>query len=261
MDIRKEWYQNEFVNLEMLNRHRCIETELTFYDAIATGNIEAVRDNCRDKMFLNSDGVGKLSNNPLQNIKYHFIVTTAMIVRYCVHYGMEFEKAYSLSDFYILKMDALTSIEDICALHDTMCIDICTKMKVLRKSKALSKPIVLCLDYVYSHIHYRIKTKELADYLNISASYLSKLFKTEMGISLSEYIIELKIDKAKNLLQYSDFNIIDIANYLAFSSQSHFIQVFNKITGMTPHMYRKQNFRSNWTAAEQSAVMSQQVLP
>lgn len=250
MDITKEWVRSEFVNQEMVNRHRCIETELTFYDAIASGNIDIVTENCKNKMFINPEGVGRLSTNPLQNMRYHFIVTTAMIVRCCVHYGMEFEKAYSLSDFYILKMDAMTSIEEICAIHDVMCIDICNQMRNLRKSNVLSKPVVLCIDYIYSHIHQRLKTKELAEHLGLSVSYLSKLFKQEMGISLSEYIIELKIDKAKNLLQYSDFKIIDIANYLAFASQSHFIQVFNKITGMTPFVYRKRNFRSTWAASQ-----------
>lgn len=248
MSISREWLRSEFVNQEMLNRHRCIETEFSFYDAIATGNMDFISKNCSEKQFANLEGVGKLSHDPLQNLKYHFTVTTAMIVRYCVHYGMEQEKAYSLSDFYILKMDSLTSIEDVCALHDTMCLDICSQMQTLRKSNILSKPIVLCIDYIYAHIHYRITIEELADYLGLSASYLSKIFKKEMGISLSEYIIELKIEKAKNMLQYSDLTLIDIANYFAFSSQSHFIQVFRKITGMTPHKFRKQNFRSDWDA-------------
>lgn len=42
MDLSKEWYQSEFVNQEMLEQHRVIETEYTFYDAIANGNIEYV---------------------------------------------------------------------------------------------------------------------------------------------------------------------------------------------------------------------------
>mgnify|MGYP003303072813 CR=1 FL=1 len=54
---------------------------------------------------LSAQLMGKLSENKLQNIRYHFVVTTAMIARYCVHNGMEQEKAYGLSDFYILKMD------------------------------------------------------------------------------------------------------------------------------------------------------------
>ena len=127
-----------------------------------------------------------------------------------------------------------------------MCIDMCKQMNIIRNSQILSKPIVLCIDYIYSHIHYRITIKELADHLHLSESYLSKLFSKEMGISLSQYILDLKIEKAKNLLQYSEYNIVDIANYLSFSSQSHFIQVFQKKTGLTPHKYRTQNFRQEW---------------
>ena len=47
MDLSKEWYRSEFVNQEMLEQHRVIETEYTFYDAIANGNIEYVQDNCQ----------------------------------------------------------------------------------------------------------------------------------------------------------------------------------------------------------------------
>lgn len=246
MDLSKEWYRSEFVQHELLEAHRLIETEFTFYDAIANGNITYVEENCRNHTFTNPEGMGRLSEKPLQNLRYHFVVTTAMITRYCVHAGMEQEKAYSLSDFYILKMDKCQTIEEIGELHATMCIDLCKKMNILRSKQVLSKPIVLCLDYIYSHIHYRITIKDLSEYLNISESYLSKLFLKEMGLPLSQYILNLKIEKAKNLLQYSDYNIVDIANYLAFSSQSHFIQVFQKKTGLTPHKYRTRHFRTNW---------------
>ena len=56
MDLSKEWYRSEFVNQEMLEQHRVIETEYTFYDAIANGNIEYVQDNCINQTFTNPDG-------------------------------------------------------------------------------------------------------------------------------------------------------------------------------------------------------------
>lgn len=246
MDLSREWYRSEFVNHELLEKHRIIETEFTFYDAIANGNIEYVQENCKNNTFTNPEGMGKLSENKLRNIRYHFVVTMAMITRYCVHAGMEQEKAYGLSDFYILKMDKCQTIEEISKLHDVMCMDMCKQMNIIRNQQTISKPIVLCIDYIYSHIHYRITISELAEHLNISESYLSKLFQKEMGLPLSQYILDLKLEKAMNLLQYSDYNIVDIANYFSFSSQSHFIQVFKKKTGLTPHKYRMQHFRSNW---------------
>lgn len=246
MDITKEWYKSEFLQHELLEPHRAIEHEFTFYDAIATGNIEMVKENCRSNAFTDPDGMGKLSEDKLQNIRYHFVVTTAMITRYCVQNGMEQGKAYSMSDFYILKMDKCRTILEISKLHDKMCIDFCTQMQAVMKKQIISKPIVLCLDYIYSHLHYRITLKELAAYLHLSESYLSKLFQKEVGVSISTYIVNLKIDKAKNLLQYSEYSISEISNYLSFSSQSHFIQVFQKKTGLTPHKYRMQHFRINW---------------
>lgn len=246
MDLSKDWYRSEFVNHEMLEEHRVIENEFSFYDAIINGDQEYLKKNFEEHTFTNPVGMGKLSENPLQNLRYHFVVAAAMITRFCVHAGMEQEKAYSLSDFYISKMDKLNTIEDINELHDVMCLDFCKRMDILRRRQILSKPIVLCIDYIYSHIHYRITIKELAAYLKLSESYLSKLFHKEMGVTLSQYILDIKIEKAKNLLRYSDFSIIDIANNLAFSSQSHFIQVFQKKTGLTPHKYRTKHFRANW---------------
>lgn len=246
MDLNKDWYRSEFINHEESEMHRQLESELTFYDAIINGDIEFVQANCNANTFTNPKGMGKLSENALQNIRYHFVVTTAMITRYCIHAGMEQEKAYRLSDFYILKMDKCTTIKQISELHDLMCIDITKQMAIVKSQQILSKPIVLCIDYIYSHIHSRITIAELADYLNLSESYLSKLFKKEMGIPLSQYILDIKIEKAKNLLQYSNYSIVDIANYLSFSSQSHFIQAFQKKIGLTPHKYRTKNFRAEW---------------
>lgn len=251
LDLSKEWYRSEFIQHELLVPHRLMEAEFTFYDAIATGDLDYVTENCKNHTFTNPEGMGKLSENPLQNLRYHFVVTTAMITRYCVNAGMEQEKAYSLSDFYILKMDSCRTIEEIGKLHTTMCLDLCKKMNLLRSQQILSKPIVLCIDYIYSHLHFRITIKELADYLEISESYLSRLFLKEIGTPLSQYILDLKIEKAKNLLQYSDYTIIDISNYLSFCSQSHFIQVFQKKTGMTPHKYRTRHFRTNWEGIQQ----------
>ena len=57
---------------------------------------------------------------------------------------------------------------------------------------------------------------------------------------------EQKIEKATHLLRYSDQSIVDIAAYLSFSSQSHFIQIFEGYTGLTPKKYRDKYYKSMW---------------
>lgn len=246
MNLQREWYMKELKMSEEDNSHRPMEVEYSFYNAVSSGDMDYVRENIKEGDFKNPEGMGILSRNALTNLKYHFVVTVAMITRHCVEAGMELEQAYRLSDFYILKMDSMTTTEDIAALHDNMVLDFTGKMLLIKKQSIISKSITMCIEYVYNHIHDRITIEDLAAYTDLSPSYLSRLFKKELGISVSDYIREKKIDKAQNLLKYSDFTPVEIANYLSFSSQSHFIQAFEKMVGMTPKKYRDRYYRTSW---------------
>jgi AraC-like DNA-binding protein len=65
-------------------------------------------------------------------------------------------------------------------------------------------------------------------------------------MSISDYIREKKIERAENMLKFSDYDIADIANYLSFSSQSHFTQTFAKQVGLSPKKYRDLYYRKSW---------------
>ena len=183
-------------------------------------------------------GVGKLSKDPVTNLKYHFVVTTAFITRFCMRGGMEIEQAYRLSDFYILKLDSIYTLSGVASLHTRMVLDFAGKMRLLQKKPSTSKAVSDCIDYVYAHLTERITIEDLADHVSLSTSYLSRLFKQELGISVSDYIREKKLERAQNFLRYTDQSFAEIANILSFSSQSHFIQAFKAYTGMTPKKYR-----------------------
>lgn len=246
MAFSEEWYETELKSSELETFHRPPTVEYSFYTAVKTGDMETVVANCKEDAFIHLEGTGVLSRNALTNIKYHFVVTAAMLTRYCIDGGLEPEQAYRLSDFYILKMDTCTTVRQIADLHHEMAKDFTGKMVLQKKSSILSKPVVQCVDYIYSHIKERITVAVLAEYTGLSESYLSRVFKQNLGISISDYIREKKIEKATHLLRYSDKSIIDIANYLSFSSQSHFIQTFEDFTGMTPKKYRNKYYKSMW---------------
>ena len=246
MAFSEEWYETELKSSELETLHRPPTVEYSLYTAVKTGDMETVVANCKEDAFIHLEGTGVLSRNALTNIKYHFVVTAAMLTRYCIDGGLEPEQAYRLSDFYILKMDTCTTVRQIADLHHEMAKDFTGKMVLQKKSSILSKPVVQCVDYIYSHIKERITVAVLAEYTGLSESYLSRVFKQNLGISISDYIREKKIEKATHLLRYSDKSIIDIANYLSFSSQSHFIQTFENFTGMTPKKYRNKYYKSMW---------------
>lgn len=227
--------------------HRAQEEEYSLYEAVKIGDLDSVRERLDANWFANPSGVGVLSANPLTNIKYHFVISTAFITRFCVEGGMLFEEAYRLSDTYINKMDLCTSKDAVLELHRTMVLDYTNRMLKLRNAKPMSKPVSMCIDYIYNHLTKRITVEELALFTQHSPTYLSIIFKKEMGVSISDYIRTKKIESAQNLLKYSDYATSDIASYLAFSSQSHFIQVFEKQVGMTPKKYKDANYHKHWT--------------
>ena len=113
-----------------------------------------IRDSCKEDAFIDLKGTGVLSRNPLTNIKYHFVVTTAMITRYCIDGGLEPEQAYRLSDFYILRMDSCTTVRQVADLHHEMVKDFTGKMILQKKSSILSKPVMQCVDYIYTPVSY-----------------------------------------------------------------------------------------------------------
>ena len=225
MTLSNEWYNTELENSELETLHRSPTVEYSFYNAVRSGDMEAVIKNCSEDEFIRLEGTGVLSRNALTNIKYHFVVTTAMLTRYCIDGGLEPEQAYRLSDFYILKMDSCKTIRQVADLHHEMAKDFTGKMILQKKSSILSKPVMQCVDYIYSHIKERITIQVLADHTGLSTNYLSRIFKQ---------------------LRYSNKSIVDIANYLAFSSQSHFIQTFENFTGLTPKKYRDKYYKSMW---------------
>ncbi|MDO4647552.1 MAG: helix-turn-helix transcriptional regulator, partial [Eubacteriales bacterium] len=231
--------------------HKDLAEEYQFYQAVVNGDVETVQQNCERNAFVSDEGVGQLSRNPVTNLKYHFVITTALLTRLCRQKGMELEQAFRLSDFYIQKLDDLNTQQEVKMLHDEMVLDFAMKMKQRSRRDTVSKHISVCKEFIYAHIKERITVQELAEELGVSNSYLSRLFKKETGISVSDFIRNQKIEMAKNLLRFSDYSIIEIANRLSFSSQSHFIQQFREITGTTPKKYRNKTFRQKWNMLEE----------
>lgn len=242
MHTQQELFYKEFIRRENDIIRAPYNPELKFYSVIRSGNVEKIRELCKEPL-MDKIGLGTLSQNNLQNIKYHFAITTALTARYCIEGGMELATAYNLSDYYIQKADMCKTIKAVSDLHPTMCEDYTTRMKNLRKEKICSKQIIDCIDYIYEHLHTRITINMLADYVHLTPSYLSRLFKKEIGTSVSNYIQDQKIETAKNMLVYSEYPIVQISSTLAFPSQSYFAEVFKKKTGLTPTKYRTLNLR------------------
>jgi len=154
------------------------------------------------------------------------------------------EAAYNLSDIYIQSIDKCRTEDEINLLHREVVDDYAQRMSIIRKKNRYPKSVALCLDYIYDNLHTKISLEKLAEITKLSPAYLSKLFHKEVGLTVSEYITKKRIEAAGNMLKFSEYSCLDISEYLCFSSESHFIQVFKKHTGYTPKAYREKFFRT-----------------
>jgi AraC family transcriptional regulator len=82
--------------------------------------------------------------------------------------------------------------------------------------------------------------QELAQKLNKEPGYLSRLFSDAEGITIEKYIIQQKVEKVKELLQYGELNLNEIAYQMGYSSSAHLSTQFKAVTGMPPSKYKLQ---------------------
>lgn len=81
----------------------------------------------------------------------------------------------------------------------------------------------------------------ISEQVNVSTSYVSKVFKEEYGMGVVEYMNRLRIDEAKEIMKRDGLTVKEIAEKVGFTSDIHFIRIFKKYENTTPGVYQRQN--------------------
>jgi AraC-like DNA-binding protein len=115
-------------------------------------------------------------------------------------------------------------------------------VKAHLQSEALSKQartVRQVIQFIQERMQDELSLQMTADHFNLSVSYLSKIFKEESGQTFSEYVLELKMEKAKQWLEHTGMAIKDIAEKLGYSSVQNFNRTFKQWSNIPPGEYRK----------------------
>jgi AraC-like DNA-binding protein len=104
------------------------------------------------------------------------------------------------------------------------------------------------LQYIHEHIHEGVTVADVAKHCNLSVDYFTRIFKKEIAMAPLPYIQKRKIEKAQLMLALARKTIKDIAYDLSFSDMKHFNQLFNKLVGMSPKIYRKLHYTERYEA-------------
>ena len=95
------------------------------------------------------------------------------------------------------------------------------------------------IEIIRENAYQKLSVKDIAVSLSIHENYLSRLFKNDMGISIKEYISEIKISIANDLLSSTEYSIQQISDKIGFSTVQSFSKAFKKANGVSPGVYRK----------------------
>lgn len=136
------------------------------------------------------------------------------------------------------RLDSLQALREWCTRVESYIAE-----QVEKKSVGISNSIILQAKRIVQECAYQdITLTYVAGRLYLHPNYLSRLFKEYENINFSDYVIMVKMEKAKELLAESREKIYDIAEKIGYRSVPHFNTIFKKVVGMTPKEYRDQAY-------------------
>lgn len=241
--VQEHFVKIVFENQEQGSRHNPYDQEVREVAAIRNGDLEALKQSWAEDY---TGKLGVVAKTPLRNNQNLGIILVTLASRAAMEGGVMPEIAYSFSDSYINKIEEAVSPEAALSLgrqaeyHYACLVQEAKKERTSPETgRNINSNISLCKDYIFSHLHEKIRISDIAKELYLNPNYLSDLFRKAEGITISGYILQEKLKLVKNMLIYSRYSYNEIANYLGFSSQSHLGMRFRKHTGMTLHQYRE----------------------
>jgi YSIRK-targeted surface antigen transcriptional regulator len=210
-------------------------TEKKLFSLIKAGKKDELLQIMTTQYDLESGQLSKKSY--LRSMKNLTIAGITLATRAAVEGGLNEIIAYNLSDSLIQNLEELNDLKSVGEFSGKSLLKF-AELVENKKKHQYSKPVSACQSYIYANLYKEIKLSELANLVEMNASYLSVLFKKEVGISISEFIHREKVEEAKNLMLFTNHSISEISTLLNFHDQSHFTRVFKKIAGITPKQFQ-----------------------
>lgn len=224
--------------------HHTYEEERKLLECVKNGETEeAVRYSNEMDMSM-----GRLGRKDMTHWTNAAVVAITLCVRAAIRGGVSPAEAYHVSDFYIQKTEECRKVSELLELRNRAVADITSRVRKKKEGKKYSSYVARCMDYVSRHYKEKIYLQDMADQMGLSSTYLSRLFSKETGMTLQDYVNQFRVERAANLLIYSEESIAYIAEYVNFPSQSYFGKMFRKYKQMTPKEFRDMYKPSEFTS-------------
>ena len=178
------------------------------------------------------------TSNSLRDVKDYTITMNTLLRKATEHAGVHPVHIDAYSNHNVSTLEKLTSVEQVFEHQRKIVLGYCRIVKE-HQHKVHSPLLKKVLAYMETDLSADLTLKTLSEHLGVNASYLSTLFSKEIGISLTDYVTNLRISYAKTLLAKTDVPIKSIAERCGIADIHYFTGLFKRICGMTPNAYRK----------------------
>lgn len=232
--IPDEYFTEMIKNRETLFRHPPYFLEQELLSKIKAGNLNETMTVLRE---INSLKRTRLSKDALRSIKNSLICSVTLFTRAAIEGGVTPEAAFTLSDSIILSIEDMDNLDELVDYEYKAAEQFVKIVLDFSKSK-YSNAIQQAISYIYKNLTDKLTLRRISDAIFVHPNYLSALFRKEVGMSLSDYIMKTRVEEAKYYIRYTNTKISDIAIFYQFCNQSYFTQVFRKFVGCTPKEYR-----------------------
>lgn len=175
--------------------------------------------------------------DPVRNVKNYCIIMNTLLRKAAEHGGVHPLYLDSTSSAYATRIEQLRSLEIIPLFMSDMFRDYCQLVR-RHATKNYSPPVQKALLYIEANLTENLTLRTLAETLNVSSSYLSNLFRKEVGKTLTDYINRRRVRHAMHLLKTTKLQVQTVAQHCGIMDVQYFSKIFKRVAGMTPKEYR-----------------------
>ena len=212
-----------------------------YFDAITSGDTERVSELSQENYQYPAALFNRCGSysEAMNKMYYESVIAASEMCLIAIQAGLLDMVAYDIRDEFIREFDNAVSLPDLYDLVHGMAHNYAYKVRYVLREKEHSPRLVKMMTYIEEHLTEKIELEQIAEHVNVSRTYASAVFKKEMGITISEFIMHERMLEAKRMLRDTDLTVAAIADRLAFCSQSYFTRNFTEREGMTPVEYRR----------------------
>ena len=178
----------------------------------------------------------RVPNNPLRASKNLAFSLSSMLRTAAQNGGVSPIYLHNISDMFAVLIEKVSTISELESLIIKMVSDHCDLVKT-HSTTGYSPKISKAINHINLNFDSAVSLSSVADIVDVSPSHLSRQFKKETGLTITEFINKKRVEESKFLIKQNNNSLIDIALMVGFTNHSYFCTVFKQITNLTPTEY------------------------